>query len=501
MAIDIGEAPRVPLAKVEKREEERKKGGFFWWLRSGKTLGELARGGAGMAGAGGMGGVGVPGWLAAIARLLASVGLGNVSLATFLTKALIAMIIAALCASAYNFGRSLNPSLQAAAQPAAPGKPFLERERKASRADMRSGLGLAGKIDDPAAQQAAAAAPSADASKQDPSAGAPGAPDAAAGGAADAAGFASGVGAEEAGKAASSGGFSQKYGALSSGLGGGASRAGATLAGGAGMSSGVSRSFDSLKMGRSQAFARTQKVAKTAARAPVRAVKGKAFKQLARANTASQAARATGVPESAQTSADAPFTNNAPLNQTVANPPGMNGTSTGGGSGVTNTPTPTNPTTGGGGGGSGPTGVDPLPPEMPNPNAANVTPWAQQGKMAAMALMAGIVCLLIASVVGKIEPYGRIASQILGGIAAMCGALAIAMGMQMMGMGPGAKNVAQMYLGAGGLLVAGGAVVALMPHEGAVIANLSVPQLIGLATAGLAGLLTMKAVSVPPKLD
>ena len=443
MTTDTAEIPQFKLAKVGKdrpKKDEKKKGGIPLWLR---MAGNNPLGGLGTLGAG-------------------TGGSGFLGLSGLVAKGLIALLIGALCVSAYNVGKGLGPGDASLSAP----KMFMPKEREAHSATAgggasgSSGLSMvSGSLDGKTAEERAAeaAAANAEAGKSgtaEPPEAAPAAPTAgdmmaqvqeAAGSAPEA--------------AKEKGPFSQRFGQLTSSLGGARS----SLSGGSGLAGGVNSKFDPTKLGTSKRFSAPPKASRSSSK-PARAnTRGRAFRQLRAASDLSRAGSRASTAEAAATAADTPFNNNPAIGTVI----------TGGGAGVSNA----------GGGGvtdSGPVGNtgSTATSEPEEATKKNSTPWKQQAQMGAMALMGASILLLIARFLPP--PWSMIARA----IAAALGAMAIAMGQQAMQMGGGVQ---------GKLLMAGGAAAMIGAATSAMVEG-AVGMWAGIAgglLSGAAGVMSM----------
>ncbi len=447
------EIPQFTLAKVGPRREkdkERKKGGAWFWLNGGG------------AGTGGIGGLGAGAGGGGFAGLLGLSGLA--------AKALVVLVLGGLALSAYNLGRSLAP-----VNPDETVRAFVPREKPADEglaasagASPASGLSMvSGSLTD-----GAGAAPDAGAAAgagKDPAAGA--APESAAAPAAAipipaaTAPPATAPPALPADPVAAAGKFSAKFGQLSTAPGGGTAYP--TLAGGSGLSTGSNGKFDPGALGKAHVFSKPSSSHRAATRPSVNGRRDRAFSQLKNASNLSRAGSAAGGTETASTSADMPFSNNPAVGTVV----------TGGGAGSQNT------SGAGAGADGGPVGNNNggATQDPGNANGKNATPWSNQARQAAGALLVASILIGIA----KFLPTTW--AMIALAIAAMLGAFAMGLGNQVSAMGGGPQ---------GKLLVAGGA--AAMGGAGLGAAGNAVSSAVmvwtGVASGLLAGVIGAKGL-------
>jgi len=448
--MQTAEIPQFTLAKVgPRRDRERKKGGMWFWLNAGGAT---------------------PGGVAGLGTEAGTGGLtGLLGLTSLAAKAAVALLLGALAVSAYNLGRSLAPE-----QPQDGIRAFVPRDKPAgadalasgsSPSSQASGLSMVeGSLNEGAAPNAGAA----DAAKEPPAAAAPDATAAVA--------PAIPIPAvappppttpppASMDPAAAAGKFSTKFGQLSTGGGQGSYP---TLAGGPGMSVGTNGKFDPMALGKTHVFAKPATARRAASRPAVNGRRDRAFQQLRNASNLSRAGMSAGGTETAQTSADMPFSNNPSVAAVV----------TGGGAGVQDA------------GGAGANDGGPIGNNNNNGGATqdpgdashqNATPWSNQARQAAGALLVASILIGIAKFLPGM--WGMIALA----IAAMLGAFAMGLGHQVAAMGGGPQ---------GKLLVAGGA--AAMGGAGLGAAGNAVSSAVmvwtGVASGLLAGIIGAKGL-------
>lgn len=363
--METADIPNIQLKKVGKDRDKKKSGApLFGGGKNANSfrgaLGGSGTGGAGGfssvlggAGAGGIGGAGGAGggfFASLMARLGTQMGV----------RLIMALVAGTILGGSYLVGRAMRPQSgkhgprafsDASAQKARDNARYGDTSNLPGGGNMQSGLNMiSGSLDGKTAEQIAAEKAAAEKAAQDAQAAEQAAAPKDAAPAADAAGAAVPAmpGADAAGGKGGGSSFGNRFGSLSTSLGGG-SHSG--LSGGAGLSGGMSGKFDTAKLGSAlRGFGGSTAAPRSAGKAPLArrgGPRGLAGRQLNKAFTQStQAAKQAGT--GASYTASQPFDNIQGSDKMISDPTGAPaGAPRSGGAGA-----PAG-TTGGSGGGGG----------------------------------------------------------------------------------------------------------------------------------------------------
>lgn len=365
--METADIPSIQLKKVGKDRERKKSGaplfgggknanafrGALGGSGSGGGAGGFSSvlGGAGAGGIGGAGGAGGGFFASLMARLGTQMGV----------RLIMALVAGTILGGSYLVGRAMRPQSgkhgprafsDASAQKARDNARYGDTSGLPGGGNMQSGLNMiSGSLDGKTPEQIAAEKAAAEKAAQDAQAAEQAAAPKDAAPAADAAGAAVPAlpGADAAAAAAKGGNaFGNRFGSLSTSLGGG-SHSG--LSGGAGLSGGMSGKFDTAKLGSAlRGFGGNAAAPRAAGKAPLASrggPRGLAGRQLNKAFTQStQAAKQAGT--GASYTASQPFDNIQGSDKMIADPTGSAGAPRSGGAGA-----PAGTSGGGGGGGDG----------------------------------------------------------------------------------------------------------------------------------------------------